>query len=61
MGTSATRAKNKYQAKNYDRVQFLVPKGRKDVYKAAAAAVGESLNEYIVKAIEERMEREGKV
>lgn len=59
MGKASTRAKNKYQAANYDRLYPIVPKGRKAVYEAAAKAAGESLNEYIVKAIEQRMEREG--
>jgi uncharacterized protein (DUF1778 family) len=61
MGTSATRAKNKYQAANYDRHNLLIQKGRKETYRAAAEAANESLTEYIVKAIEQRMEREGKV
>jgi len=60
MGTSATRAKQKYNAANYDRLYPIVPKGRKAVYEAAAEAAGESLNEYIVKAIEQRLEREGR-
>lgn len=60
MGTSATRAKNKYQAKKYDRHNLLIPKGRKEIYQAAAAATGESLTAYIIKAIEQRMEREGR-
>lgn len=61
MGNSSTRAKNKYQAANYDRLYPIVPKGRKEVFEAAAKAAGESLNEYIVKAIEQRMEREERV
>lgn len=59
-GSASTRAKNKYNAANYDRLYPYVPKGRKAIYEAAAKAAGETLNEYITKAIEQRMEREGK-
>jgi uncharacterized protein (DUF1778 family) len=60
MGTPATRAKNKYQAKKYDRHSLLIPKGRKEIYQAAADASGQSLTAYIIEAIEQRMEREGR-
>lgn len=29
MGNSATKAKNKYNAKAYDRINYAVPKGKK--------------------------------
>lgn len=35
-----------------------MPKGRKEVIQAKADAQGESVNAYINKAIEQRMERE---
>ena len=58
-GTAATRAKNKYNAANYDRLYPIVPKGRKKVYETEAAAAGyQSLNEFVVTAIEEKIERE---
>lgn len=57
MGKSKTRAQNKYIAKTYDRLYPFVPKGRKSEIQAAADAAGESLNDFIVKAIDERMER----
>lgn len=53
------RAVNKYMAANYDRVNVTMPKGQKEVIKAAAAAAGESVNAYINTAIDQRMEREG--
>lgn len=62
MGTPRTRASNKYQSKAYDRINLVVPKGRKAELQAAAQEQGESLNGFISKAIEERterMEREG--
>lgn len=57
-GTSATRAKNKYNAANYDRLYPYAPKGRKAVYEAAAKAAKVSLNDFIITAIEEKVERE---
>jgi predicted HicB family RNase H-like nuclease len=46
------------RAKNSDRVEVLFPKGVKALIKAAAEAQGETLNEYVRKAVEERMRRE---
>jgi len=59
MGKASTRAQNKYNAKTYDRITVLVPKGKRDAVKDAANAVGESLNAFAVKAIDERMVRLG--
>lgn len=52
MGTSATKAKNKYNDANYDRVSLVVPKGKKEEYKAIAESYGMSLNQFIMTAIE---------
>jgi len=58
-GTSATRAKNKFNAANYDRLYPYVQKGKKAVYESASRALGyKSLNDFIVSAIEEKIERE---
>lgn len=57
-GTAATRAKNKYNAANYDRLYPYVAKGRKAVYEEAAKAAGVSLNDFIISAIEEKIERD---
>ena len=46
-----------YNEKNYDRLYPFVPKGKKAEIQAAADKQGETLNEFIVKAIEERMNR----
>lgn len=54
------RAVHKYVKANYDRLDLTVPKGQKEIIKAAAAAAGESVNAYINKAVDERMEREAK-
>ncbi|WP_312279293.1 hypothetical protein [Oscillibacter sp.] len=56
-GKTSNESKAKYNAKAYDRLYPFVPKGRKAEIQAAADAVGESLNDFIRKAIDERMER----
>ncbi|MGN1028194.1 MAG: Arc family DNA-binding protein [Faecousia sp.] len=46
-------------AANYDRINVTMPKGRKDIIKAHAEGMGESVNGFINRAIEEAMERDG--
>ncbi len=46
---------NEYNKQNYDRVTFMVPKGKKDGIKEAAKTKGESMSEYIWKAVQDRM------
>lgn len=48
----------KWDAANLDRVSIAMAKGKKDEIKAAATAAGESMNQYIIGAIEQRMERD---
>ena len=55
------KAVNKYVKNNYDRINVTFPKGQKEKIAAAAAAVGESVNGYIKKAIEQRMEKDGSI
>ena len=58
-GTAATRAKNKYNAKAYDRISIIVPAGEKDVMDGGIKKLGyASRNEFIVAAIKEKLERE---
>ena len=57
-GTPQTRAKNKYNAKAYDRIALQVKKGRKDIIKAHAENRGESINGFVNRAIDETMERD---
>lgn len=52
------RANEKYNAKAYEEIKIRVKKGQKDIIKAAADKSGDSLNEYINKAILQRMEQE---
>ena len=52
------KAVNKYVKNNYDRINVTFPKGQKEVSTAAAEAAGESVNGYIKKAVEQRMQRD---
>lgn len=52
------KAVNKYMKSNYDRVNLVMPKGKKDVIQAHAAQQGESVNAYINRAIDEAMHRD---
>lgn len=58
MAERKAKWQNGYIARTYDRVNLTMPKGRKEVIQAKADAQGESVNAYINKAIEQRMERE---
>lgn len=49
---------NEYNKKNYDRMEIVMPKGKKAIIKEMAKASGQSMSEYINQAIEERMQRE---
>ena len=49
---------NEFNKRNYDRIEIKVPKGKKAVIKAAATEAGQSVNEFISQAIDERMEKE---
>lgn len=51
------KASVKYLEK-LDEVRIRMPKGEKDGVKSAAVAVGESMNQYIINAIAQRMERD---
>ena len=46
------KAVNKYMAENYDRINLVVPKGRREELRAKAEAAGKSLNAYLVGLIE---------
>ena len=53
---------NKAYAEKYlqklDRIVIRVPAGQKTVWQDHAARAGESLNQYIIKAVEARMDKE---
>lgn len=49
---------HEYNKANYDRVEIIMPKGKKAEVREIAKAAGQSVSEYVNQAIEERMERE---
>lgn len=51
----------KYVKQNYDLFQVMFPKGQKDVIKAQAEKQKESINQYINKAVNERLKRENAI
>ena len=57
--SSAIKYNNEYNSKAYDRINFTLPKGEKDIVRAAADKAGQSVNAYIAQAIAERITRDG--
>lgn len=57
-GKTSAKSINKYMGKVYDRINLTVPKGDKDKIKAHAESMGESVNGFINRAIDETMERD---
>ena len=59
-GDAANRAKQKYNRKSYDRMELILPKGKKDELKEFAKTHGyKSVNNMVITALEDLMEREG--
>lgn len=56
MGKTSAAVKNKWNGENYDRIALMVPKGKKEEYKARAEENGESLNGYINRLLEQDLE-----
>ena len=52
------KAVNKYMAEKYDRINLTVPKGQRETIRAHAAAQGESVNGFLLRAIKEAIERD---
>ena len=52
------KAVKKYVNAHYDRIEITAPKGFRQKVQDHAAAVGESVNKYIQKAIDTRMDAE---
>ena len=53
-----TEYKNRWQSENCERISLVVKKGRKQSIKDFAAKHGETLNGFINKAIDEKIERD---
>ena len=52
------KAVNKYVKNNYDRINVTFPKGRKEKIRSYAESHGESVNAFIVRAVNDTMERD---
>jgi len=52
------KASAKYLKESVEDIRIRIPKGRKEVVKAHAEKQGESLNAFVVRAIDEAMERD---
>jgi len=53
MGTKTTNYKRAFNAANYDRMEITVPKGKKEFLQAHSKNMGESLNGFVNRAIDE--------
>lgn len=52
------KSNNKWTNAHYDRINLAVPKGRKAEIQALAGAEGQSVNGFIIAAIDEKIERD---
>lgn len=55
---TSAEVKNRYNAKAYDRIPVVVPKGEKEKITAHAKAHDGSTNAFIKRAIDETMKRD---
>lgn len=58
MGKTSSAVKDKWNAKAYDEIKIRVPKGEKEAIQAHASALGESVNSFINRAINNQIERD---
>ena len=47
-----------YNKKNYDRMEILMKKGKKEEIKEAAKTAKQSVSEYVMQAVNDRMDRD---
>lgn len=55
-----TEYKNKWQQENRERINLVIPKGRKEEIRTHAEARGESVNGFLNRAISETIERDNR-
>ena len=55
------RANQEWDAANLDRISIAIPKGQKEKIKEHAMQQGESVNAFIIRAIDETIERDREV
>ena len=58
MGRTSSAVKDRYNAKAYDEIKVRVPKRKKDIVQDHAARMGESVNAFINRAIDEAIEHD---
>ena len=58
MGKTSAQVKTRYNLKAYDEIKVRVHKGNKTNLVTIAESMGETLNTFINKAIEDRIKRE---
>ena len=51
-----TAYKNQWQAEKCDRINFVVPKGTKDIIKEHTKMTGESVNAFLLRAVKQAMD-----
>ena len=51
--------KNKWISEKLDRINLTMSKGKKDIIKAHAESMGESVNSFINRAVDETIKRDG--
>lgn len=54
------KAVAKYMKNNYDELKIRTEKGQKEIIKSHAENNGESMNQFVIRAISETMERDNK-
>ena len=57
MGKTSSAVKDRYNAKAYDEIKVRVYKGQKEQIKNVADSLGEPVNTFIGKSIEERIQK----
>ena len=59
MSKTSAAVKNRYAAKAYDRFSLMLKKGEKEQLQSHAQQMGESLNGFINRAIDNQLEQDG--
>ena len=57
---ASNKAVQKYNKKAYDDLRIRVKKGNGEIIKSHAAQMGESINAFVTRAIDETIERDNK-
>ena len=58
MGKTSNTVKDRWNRQNYDSLLIRLPKGKKEIIQNFAQSIGESVNGFINRAIDEAMKEE---